>query len=148
MTNKRPIGRVTNVMSDWNQQIIEEFRANKGEVGGVFDGAPLLLLHHRGAKSGKDRVSPLMYQAVDNGYAIFASKGGSDSHPSWYHNLKANPDTAVEVGADNVAVKVREARGEEYEEIWSRQKRAYPQFAEYERKTSRDRIPVLVLEPR
>ena len=69
-------------MSDWNQQIIEEFRANDGEVGGVFKGAPLLLLHHRGAKTGTERVSPLMYQAVDDGYAIFASKGGADSHPS------------------------------------------------------------------
>jgi len=72
-------------MSDWNKDIIEEFRDNDGNVGGMFDGRPLLLLHHVGAKSGTERVSPLMYQELDNGFAIFASKGGADQNPAWFH---------------------------------------------------------------
>lgn len=133
-------------MSDWNSQIIEEFRANGGNVGGPFEGRPLLLLHHKGAKTGSERVTPLMYQAVDGGYAIFASKAGADSNPGWYHNVKANPDTRVEVGAEIVNVEARVAVGDEYERIWEKQKRDYPVFAGYEEKTDRDHIPVIVLE--
>lgn len=134
-------------MSDWNQQIIEEFRANDGKVGGMFEGALLLLLHHVGAKSGTERVAPLMYQPLDNGYAVFASYAGADRNPAWFHNLMANPETQVEVGTDTVKVKARVATGDERDQIWSRQKAERPQFAEYERKTSRDEIPVVVLEP-
>lgn len=133
-------------MSDWNQQIIEEFRHNNGQVGGVFEGSPLLLLHHAGAKTGTERVTPLMYQAVDDGYAVFASAAGADSNPDWYHNLKANPGAAVEVGGGNFDVVAREAKDEEYRRIWEKQKAAYPTFADYEQKTARDRIPVMVLE--
>ncbi len=132
-------------MSDWNQKVIDEFRANGGRVGGIFEGAPLMLLHHAGARTGTRRVSPLMYQEVASGYAIFASKGGADTHPGWFHNLVANPRTEVEVGTDTVAVDTRVVHGEERERIWSRQKRDYPIFAEYEAKTSRV-IPVIVLE--
>jgi deazaflavin-dependent oxidoreductase (nitroreductase family) len=135
-------------VSDWNAGIIEEFRGNEGRVGGMFEGAPLLLLHHIGARTGTERVSPLMYQAVDGGYAVFGSKAGADSHPDWYYNLMANPDTKVEVGTETVAVAARLADGDEHMQIWERQKTAWPQFAQYERKTSRDRIPVIVLEPR
>ena len=135
-------------MSDWNKQIIDEFRENDGEVGGSFEGKPLLLLHHEGARTGKERVSPLMYQAVDGGYAVFASKGGADSNPDWYHNIMANPATKVEVGAEVVDVEARRAEGDEYRRIWERQKSEYPFFAEYEEKTARDHIPVVVLEPR
>ena len=131
--------------NDWNQTVIEEFRANGGRVGGMFEGSPLLLLHHAGARTGIRRVSPLMYQEVQGGYAIFASKGGADNNPDWYHNLVANPRTEVEVGTETVPVQVRVAQGEEQDRIWTRQKRDYPQFEEYESKTLRV-IPVVVLE--
>ena len=129
----------------WNDGIIDEFRTNGGRVGGVFEGKPLLLLHHTGAKTDTERVSPLMYQAVDGGYAIFASKGGADTNPDRYYNLMANPETKVEVGTDTVAVVAREVTGED-DRMWTKQKRDYPQFAEYEQKTTRDHIPVSVLE--
>jgi deazaflavin-dependent oxidoreductase (nitroreductase family) len=134
-------------MSDWNQRIIEEFRANGGVVGGTFEGRPLLLLHHIGAKSGVERVSPLMYQSLDGGYAIFGSKGGADTNPDWFHNVVANPDIEVEVGSDNVAVRARIVEGDERSAIWEPWKSRFQFFAEYEQKTSR-RIPVIVLEPR
>ena len=133
-------------MSDWNQQIIDEFRANDGKVGGMFEGAPLLLLHHAGARTGTQRVTPLMYQALPSGYAIFASKAGADSNPDWFYNVAANTATEVEVGADSVRVNARVASGEEHDDIWNRQKRDWPQFAEYEQQTARDVIPVVVLE--
>lgn len=133
-------------MSDWNRKIIDEFRSNEGVVGGVFEGWDLLLLHHVGAKSGEERLSPLAYQPVDTGYAIFASKGGADTNPDWYHNLLANPETKVEVGNQIVSVIARVASGEERERIWGRQKERHPQFADYESRTSRSEIPVLVLD--
>ncbi len=135
-------------MSDFNSQIIDEFRSAEGKVGGMFEGAPLLLLHHKGAKSGTSRISPLMYQAVGDAYAIFASKGGADTNPAWFHNLTANPETQIEVGSDSISVRARVAEGPEYEDIWNRQKAQWPQFAEYEAKTARSMIPVVVLEPR
>ena len=133
-------------MSDWNAKIIEEFRANGGKVGGTFEGAPLLLLHHTGAKSGKQRVNPMMYQAVGDGYAVFASKAGAPKNPDWFHNLVAHPDVTVEVGTETKAVRARVLTGDERESIWSTQKQRYPTFAEYEAKTSRQ-IPVVLLEP-
>lgn len=133
-------------MSNWNENIISEFRENGGRVGGVFEGAPLLLLHHKGAKSGTERLSPLMYQSVDGGYAVFASKGGADTNPDWFHNLTANPVTKVEVGTETVEVKARVADGVEHDQIWSTQKARYPAFAKYEQKTARNRIPVVVLD--
>lgn len=134
-------------MSDWNDKIIKEFRENGGKVGGSFEGAPLLLLHSTGAKSGEERVNPMMYQAVDGGYAVFASKAGAPDNPDWYHNLKAHPDTSVEVGTDTVAVTARVLDAEEREPIWQKQKADYPAFAEYEEKTDR-LIPVIMLERR
>ncbi|HEX6299907.1 MAG TPA: nitroreductase family deazaflavin-dependent oxidoreductase [Acidimicrobiia bacterium] len=134
-------------MTDWNSGIIDEFKANDGEVGGIFEGKPLLLLYHTGAKTGTQRVSPLIYQRVDGAYAVFASKGGADTNPDWFHNLVANPDVSIEVGTDKIDVKARVAEGEERERIWERQKRELPQFAGYEQKTSRDQIPVIVLDP-
>lgn len=134
-------------MSDWNTSIINEFRANEGRVGGMFEGAPLLLLHHTGARTGTERVTPLMYQAVDGGYAIFASKAGADTNPDWFHNITANPETQVEIGTGTVSVVARRAGGDEHDRIWEQQKSSWPQFAEYEQKTSRDVIPVIVLEP-
>ncbi|HEU4895361.1 MAG TPA: nitroreductase family deazaflavin-dependent oxidoreductase [Acidimicrobiia bacterium] len=134
-------------MSDWNTEIIEEFRANNGVVGGHFEGRPLLLLHHQGARTGTRRVSPLMYQKVGSDFAVFASKGGADTNPSWFHNLRANPDTTIEVGGETIAVRAQEVEGDERALIWERQKRDYPQFGDYEEKSARDRIPVLVLRP-
>jgi deazaflavin-dependent oxidoreductase (nitroreductase family) len=131
---------------DFNSKIIEEFRANGGRLGGQFEGAPMLLLHHTGAKSGRQRVNPVMFQSVGDDMAIFASKGGGPTNPDWYHNLLAHPDTSVEVGADTVAVKARVADDAERTRIWEKQKKEYPGFADYEAKTSRT-IPVVILEP-
>jgi deazaflavin-dependent oxidoreductase (nitroreductase family) len=133
-------------MSDWNSKIIEEFRANGGRVGGPFQGAPLLLLHTTGAKSGQQRVNPVMYQQVSGGYAVFASKGGAPVNPDWYHNLLAHPNVQAEIGTRTVDLVARVAESEERERIWAAQKAANPGFADYERKTSRQ-IPVIVLEP-
>ncbi|GAA2383069.1 nitroreductase family deazaflavin-dependent oxidoreductase [Dactylosporangium salmoneum] len=133
-------------MSDWNDKIIEEFRANEGQVGGQFAGAPLLLLHTVGARSGQPRVNPMMYQKIDDGYAVFASKAGGPTNPDWYHNVLAHPSVRAEIGAGEVDLVARVATGEERERIWSAQKAAYPGFADYERKTDRQ-IPVVILEP-
>ena len=86
--------------ADFNAQIIDEFHANEGRVGGMFAGLPLLLLHHTGAKSGASRINPLAYQADDGRYVVFASKGGSPRNPDWYYNLKAHPNASIEVGTD------------------------------------------------
>lgn len=131
----------------WNQQVIEEFRENGGRVGGRFEGAPLLLLHHTGAKSGNSYVNPLMYQEVGGGWAIFASKAGHTEDPAWYRNVLAHPETQIEVGTETIDVSAREAGDEERERIWEAQKQAYPQFADYE-KTANRTIPVIVLERR
>jgi deazaflavin-dependent oxidoreductase (nitroreductase family) len=135
-------------VKNWNAALIDEFRANGGRVGGNFEGAPLLLLHSTGAKSGAERVNPMMYRALENGdYAVFASKAGMPTNPDWYHNLLANPDATVEVGSDTVEVTARVAEGEERGRIWSKQKADYPGFADYEQKTTRQ-IPVVILTPR
>lgn len=133
-------------MSDWNTQIIDEFRANGGKVGGQFEGAPLLLLHTTGARSGAERVHPMMYQQVGDAVAVFASKAGAPDHPAWYHNLVANPEVSAEIGTEQRSFRARVLAGEEREGIWSAQKAAYPGFAEYEAKTDRE-IPVVLLEP-
>ena len=134
---------------DWNRKIIEEFRANQGKVGGMFDGMPILLVHHTGAKTGTERVNPVAYQKLDDGgYAIFASTGGAPTNPDWYHNLLANPKVSVEVGTESFDVTAREAKGEERDRIWTTQKDRFHGFAEYEEKTKGIRdIPVIVLEP-
>ena len=131
--------------NDWNARVIAEFRANGGQVE-AFPANNLILLHHTGAKSGQERVSPLAYQPVDGGYAIFASKGGSPENPAWYHNLQANPKATIEIGTETFPVIARVAGPEEREPIWARQKQDQPGFAEYEQKTSRQ-IPVVILEP-
>ena len=129
-----------------NQEIIDEFRANHGRVGGHFEGRTLLLLHSIGARSGAERVNPLMYLAVDGSYAVFATNSGYVNHPGWYHNLRAHPSASVEVGTRAVDVTAREAEGEERARIWARQVEVAPAFAELQAKTSR-LIPVLLLEP-
>lgn len=132
-------------MSDWNDTIIAEFRSNGGKVGGPFAGAPLLLLHSTGAKSGLDRVSPMMYRQVGDTWAVFASKAGADTNPDWYHNLIAHPQARIEVGTETIEVTARVAGSKEREPIWNAQKSQYTGFADYEQKTARE-IPVLILE--
>lgn len=133
-------------MSDWNAQIIDEFRANDGKVGGNFEGAPLLLLHTTGARSGEERIHPMMYQDLGGSVAVFASKAGAPSHPAWYHNLVAHPEVSAEIGTATRTFRARVAEGAERDEIWTRQKQDYPGFAEYEAATDRE-IPVVVLDP-
>lgn len=133
---------------NWNRKIIEEFRANNGVVGGTFDGASLLLVHSTGAKSGQERVNPLVYQKVNGGYAIFASKSGAPTNPDWYYNLIAHPEASAEVGSETIPVTARVLSGEERTTIWNEQKRRAPGFAEYEKTTEGRTIPVVLLEPR
>ncbi len=133
-------------MSDWNVKTIEEFRANRGKVGGAFEGAPLLLLHTTGARTGQERVNPVMYQQVGDDLAVFASKAGAPTNPDWFHNLRANPEARVEVGTETRDVRARVADGDERTRIWETQKERYPGFADYEAGTDRE-IPVVILEP-
>jgi deazaflavin-dependent oxidoreductase (nitroreductase family) len=105
----------------------------------------VLLLHHAGAKSGQQRVNPVMYQSVGDSFAVFASKAGGPTNPDWYHDLLANPRTTVEVGTASIPVVARVAGDDEREPIWDNQKREYPGFQEYEEKTTR-KIPVVILE--
>jgi deazaflavin-dependent oxidoreductase (nitroreductase family) len=133
--------------ADFNTRIIEEFHANEGRVGGMFEDMPLLLLHHTGAKSGKSRINPLAYQSDAGRYVVFASKGGAPTNPDWYRNLKAHPDVTIEVGAEKIPVTASEATGEERDRLFRAQAERIPQFAEYQRQTERT-IPVIVLTPR
>ena len=133
-------------MSDFNARIIDEFRANAGKVGGPFEGASMLLLHTTGARSGDERVHPLVYRSEGEDLVVFGSKGGAPTHPAWFHNLVANPDATVEVGTRTLPVRARVAEGDERERIWSAQKADMPGFADYEGNTDRT-IPVIVLEP-
>jgi deazaflavin-dependent oxidoreductase (nitroreductase family) len=133
-------------MAAFNAQIVEEFRAHEGRVGGMFEGASLLLLHHTGAKSGTHRVNPLAYVPDDGRYVIVASAGGAPEHPGWYRNLKAHPDTHVEVGRGMVDVVASEAEGEERDRLFATIVAGSPQFAEYARTAGRA-IPVMILTP-
>ena len=130
---------------DWNRSIIEEFRANEGRVGGPFEGRPILLLTHTGARTGTVRTNPLAYLADGDRFVVFASKGGAPTNPDWYHNLIAHPDATIEVGTETIPVRTRVAAGEERDRLWHRLVLLIPAFGEYERKTSRT-IPVVVLE--
>ncbi len=133
--------------TDFNGKIIAEFRANGGKVGGPFEGAPMILVHHAGARTGTERVTPLVYQQVGESFAIFASKAGAPDTPAWYHNLLAPPTTTVEVGSETISVTARVAEPSEREVIWERQKERSPGFAEYEVKAAPRTIPVVVLDP-
>ena len=131
---------------DFNTKIINEFRENGGKVSGPFEGAPMLILHTTGAKSGTVRENPMMYKDLGGSYAVFASKGGAPTNPDWYHNLVAHPDVQAEIGTRTVPLTARVAGPEERERIWVPWKTENPGFAEYESKTSRQ-IPVIILEP-
>jgi deazaflavin-dependent oxidoreductase (nitroreductase family) len=129
-----------------NARIIDEFRSNHGKVGAPFEGVPIVLVHHQGRRSGVERVSPLAYQPIEGGWAVFASKGGAPTNPDWYLNLLAHPRTTIEVGDDAFDVVAREVQGEERGRIWEEQKRRMPVFAGYETSAAPRQIPVVVFE--
>ncbi|HEY0540554.1 MAG TPA: nitroreductase family deazaflavin-dependent oxidoreductase [Actinoallomurus sp.] len=131
---------------DFNAQTIAEFRANHGQVGGNFAGAPMLLLHTVGARSGAPRINPMMYLPGEGRYLVFGSKAGSDRHPDWYHNLLAHPEVQIEVGDEILAVRAVELHGAERDAYYAEQASRYPGFAAYQRKTERI-IPVIALTP-
>lgn len=135
--------------ADWNARIIDEFRANQGRVGGPFEGAPITLVHHRGRKSGIERVSPMMYLADDDDpdtVYVFASKAGAPTYPDWYYNLTAAGNASVERGTEQYDVTVRELTGDERDRVFAEQAARYPGFAEYAEKTAGIRtIPVVAL---
>jgi deazaflavin-dependent oxidoreductase (nitroreductase family) len=132
---------------DFNGKVIAEFRENGGKVGGFFEGAPLLLLHHAGAKTGTERVNPLVYQQVGGSYAVFASAGGQPRDPQWFRNLVAHPDVTLEVGTSTVKARARVADTAERAGIWATQKERMPNFADYEKTAAPREIPVILLDP-
>jgi deazaflavin-dependent oxidoreductase (nitroreductase family) len=136
-------------MDDWNAKTIADFRVNEGRVGGVFEGAPITLVHHRGRNTGLDYLSPMMYLADDDDHKtiyVFATKGGSPTNPDWYYNLTTAGIARVEVGTETYDVTVSELTGQERDRVYEEQARRYPGFAEYAQKTAGIRtIPVLAL---
>ncbi len=134
-------------MHDWNRRTAEEFRAHEGKVGGMWEGRPLLLLTTTGAKSGQRRTNPVMYLREGDRLFVFASKGGAPTDPDWYHNLLAHPEITVEIGDQTYQAIAKPVTGEERERIYAKWAERYPQFREYQEKTTR-RIPVIELEPR
>ena len=154
-----PLGRNEQTPADWwrrhdeydtptqyNAKIIDEFRANQGQVGGMWEETPLLLLHNIGARSGLSRVNPVAYLPVDERYLIWAANGGAPNNPDWYHNLKAHPNTKIEVGDETIDVVAEQTSGAERERLWASATERYPQLIEAARKTSRV-IPMVVLTP-
>jgi deazaflavin-dependent oxidoreductase (nitroreductase family) len=131
-------------VSDWNAEVIDEFRANDGKVGGWFADKDLLILHTTGARSGMERLSPLVYRREGDRIFVFGSKGGSHTNPAWYHNLTAHPDVTVEIGSDTSSATAVEIVGEERDSIYERQAAAISNFAEYQAGTDR-KIPVVEL---
>jgi deazaflavin-dependent oxidoreductase (nitroreductase family) len=129
----------------FNQSVIEEFRANEGKVGGMFAGAPMILITHKGAKSGKVYTSPLVYTRDADNVVIIASKGGAPEDPQWFRNLVANPDVTVEIGTEKYAGHARVAAGAERDRLFRAQADLMPNFDEYASKTTRT-IPVVVIE--
>lgn len=130
--------------NDWNAQVIADLRASNGKGTGPFERVPMLILHHTGAKTGRERETPLAYLPDGDRWIIFASKAGAPAHPHWFLNLKANPDVRVEVDGETVAARATEVTGAERDAIYARQVEAIPQFAEYQEKTDR-LIPVVAL---
>ncbi|TDC98133.1 nitroreductase family deazaflavin-dependent oxidoreductase [Actinomadura sp. 7K507] len=152
-------------MNGWNEKIIAEFRANAGRVDWSTDddlaagrpvppplpafdagqGVPIILVHHTGARTGRERITPLVYQPVGDGFAVFATYGGSPHHPAWYRNLMANPQVAIEFGTESIPVRARLAEGAERERIWADQAAVMTAFAEFESAAGRA-IPIVVLQ--
>ena len=139
MTNRNVTNR-----NERNRTIIEEFRRSGGRVGGNFEGRPVLLLSTTGARTGLRRLNPLVYLADGDRWLVFATKGGNPKNPDWYHNLVANSAVTIEVGPETIEARAEVMTGEERDRLYARQAGLYPQFAEYERRTSRV-IPVIAL---
>ncbi|HLH63241.1 MAG TPA: nitroreductase family deazaflavin-dependent oxidoreductase [Ktedonobacteraceae bacterium] len=133
--------------NDWNRQVIEEFRARKGKVGGIWEGRPLLLLTTTGAKSGQPRTRPVMYMRNGDRLFVFASKGGAPTNPDWYRNLLVHPEVTVEVDGETYDATATPITGEERDRIYAQWAEMYPQFSEYQKKTTR-KIPVIALDRR
>lgn len=133
--------------NDFNQKIIAEFRANAGKVGSPFAGATVLLLHSTGAKSGAERINPLVYLPDGDHWVIIASKGGAPKHPDWHHNLVAHPNASIEVGTDTIDVDAKLVTGPERDELYARQVARFATFGDYEKATTRE-IPVFRLTRR
>lgn len=132
-------------MREFNQNVINDFRANKGKAGGQMAGIPLLLVTMKGAKTGRTLTIPLAYTTDGNRCVIIASKAGAPNNPDWYHNLKANPEVTIELGADRFQARATEVTGAERDRLYNQQAAQLPIFADYQNKTSR-RIPVFTLE--
>jgi deazaflavin-dependent oxidoreductase (nitroreductase family) len=140
--------RAMTTAAEWNafnDGVIDEFRTRGGRVGGRFEGRPMILVNHVGARSGKQYTTPLVYSRDGDRFVVIASKGGAPEHPSWYHNLVANPDVTVEVGTETIPVRARVAEGEERERLYRAQAEEMPNFDAYAARTSRQ-IPVIVFE--
>jgi deazaflavin-dependent oxidoreductase (nitroreductase family) len=133
--------------NDFNQQIIEEFRANAGKVGGYFEQVQLLLLHHQGATSGRTYIAPLAYRRDRDRYVIFASMAGAPVDPQWYRNLLAHPEVEIEVGTERLKVRAVDVTGEERDRLYAAQAAELPNFADYVEKAAPRVIPVVALEP-
>jgi deazaflavin-dependent oxidoreductase (nitroreductase family) len=138
-------GAIVSDLNSWNAKVIDEFRSSGGHLAGDFAGAPLLLLHTRGAKTNAERVNPVMYLNDAGRLFVFASKAGSDANPDWYHNLMANPEVTVELDDETFAATAIVLHGEERDHIYKIQGERMPQFAEYQEKTARV-IPVVELQ--
>ena len=134
-------------MNDFNRQVIQEFRERDGEVGGPFSGAPMILVTHTGAKTGRAYTTPLVYTRDGDNYVIVASKGGAPENPQWFGNLVANPDATIEVGTETIPVRARVTEGDERARLYRAHADLMPNFDEYAKATARE-IPVVVLEPR
>jgi deazaflavin-dependent oxidoreductase (nitroreductase family) len=134
----------TKAVNDWNKTVIEEFRGNEGVVGGQFEGADVLLLHTKGAKSGNIRVNPMMYLEEDGKIYVFASYAGADKHPDWFHNIKADDKVSVELGTEKFEATAEPVPLEERDRIYAIMASRFENFAEYEKKTTRV-IPVVEL---
>ena len=130
--------------NEFNKKVIDEFRANGGKVGKPFEGSPMILVTHKGAKSGVERTTPLVYTTDGDRLVIIASKAGSPNNPAWFHNLVANPDVTIEVGTEKFAARASVVSGEERRRLYDAQATKMPNFKEYQEKTTRE-IPVVVL---
>lgn len=131
-------------MSDWNQGIINEFRANAGKVGGYFENDTLLLLHHTGAKSGVERVTPVVTYLEGDRHVVIASAAGADKHPDWYYNLLAHPEVTVELGTERFTTTAAEVPEPERTRLYEKMETFKSSFTEYKQKTSRA-MPVFLL---
>ncbi|MGC1420319.1 MAG: nitroreductase family deazaflavin-dependent oxidoreductase [Acidimicrobiales bacterium] len=144
MSEQSSSEEAVNATNTWNLKVIDDFRAHAGQLGGNFEGAPVLLLHTTGAKSGRERINPMMYLELDDRLFVFASKAGADTNPDWYHNLLATPKVVVEKGAQTFDATATPLDGAERDRFYAVQRERYPGFADYEAKTTRV-IPVVEL---